>query len=336
MAIKIGAVGLGRLGYQHAFNLRFAIPNAQLVALCDMNEAKLGATAKEWGIEHAYADFDAMLDDPALEAVAITSPSHLHTAQIAKALDRGLHVFCEKPLGTTVDECKIAEAAVERHPELVFMLGFMRRYDASYAYAHKMVVAGKIGRPILFRGYSQDPESAIKGAIAYAGHSGGQFIDMAVHDIDLARWFMSADPKTIFAIGGCYAHPEFGQFKDGDNVAALMHLQNEGMAFLFAGRTAPHGYNVETEIVGTAGTLRIASVPHKNMVEILDQHGVRKECSQDFIERFGAAYLNEMNEFVTCIAEGRKPEVTVYDGTKCTEIAYRCKEAFETNELIRM
>lgn len=336
MAIKIGAIGLGRLGYQHAFNLRFSIPGVELVALCDMNEEKLVATAKAWGVPHTYTDFDAMIQNQELDAIAITSPSHLHTAQIAQALEQGLHVFSEKPLGTTVEECRIAEAAVERHPELVFMLGFMRRYDPSYAYARKMVVAGKIGKPILFRGYSQDPETAIKGAIAYAGHSGGQFIDMAVHDIDLARWFMASDPKTIFAIGGCYAHPEFGQFKDGDNVSALMHLQNDSMAFLFAGRTAPHGYNVETEIVGTQGTLRIASVPQKNMVEILDQHGVRKECSQDFIERFGEAYLNEMNEFISCINEGRKPEVTVYDGTKCTEIAYKCKEAFESNELVRM
>lgn len=336
MAIKIGAIGLGRLGYQHAFNLRFSIPGVELVALCDMNEEKLNKTAKVWGVPHAYTDFEAMIQNRELDAIAITSPSHLHTVQIARALEQGLHVFSEKPLGTTVEECKIAETAVEQHPDRVFMLGFMRRYDPSYAYARAMVVEGKIGKPILFRGYSQDPETAIQGAIAYAGHSGGQFIDMAVHDIDLARWFMGSDPKTIFAIGGCYAHPEFGQFKDGDNVSALMHLQNESMAFLFAGRTAPHGYNVETEIVGTKGTLRIASVPQKNMVEILDEHGVRKECSQDFIERFGAAYLNEMNEFISCINEGRKPEVTVYDGTKCTEIAYKCKEAFETNELVRM
>ena len=143
----------------------------------------------------------------------------------------------------------------------------------------------------------------------------------SAHDIDLARWFMGSDPKTIFAAGGCYAHPEFAQFKDGDNVAAFMQLQNDSMAFLFAGRTAPHGYNVETEIIGTKGILRIATVPQKNMVEILDEHGVRKECSQDFLERFGDAYLNEMNEFVSCINEGRKPEVTVYDGTKCTDVA---------------
>jgi len=336
MTIKIGAVGLGRLGFEHASNLRFLIPGVELLALCDMNKEKLNRTAKEWGVPHAYADFGAMIQNDELDAVAISSPSALHADQIAQALDNGLHVFCEKPLGTTVDECKIAEESVNRHPGLVFMLGFMRRYDPSYAYARKMVLEGKIGDPILFRGYSQDPETAISGAISYAGHSGGQFIDMAVHDIDLTRWFMGSDPKTIFAIGGCYAHPEFSKFNDGDNVSALMQLQNGSMAFLFAGRTAPHGYNVETEIIGTKGTLRIASVPQKNMVEIMDEHGVRKECSQDFIERFGDAYRNEINEFVACIREGRNPEVTVYDGTKCTEIAYKCKEAFESNELVRM
>lgn len=334
--IKIGAVGLGRLGYRHAENIAFKIPNAELIALCDLNEEKLNATCEAWQVPNAYTSYEEMIKNKELDAVVLTSPSHLHTSQIAAALEAGLHVFSEKPLGTTVEECKVAEAAVEAHPELVFMLGFMRRYDPSYAYAKKKIVEGEIGRPILFRGYSQDPESCIDGAIAYAGHSGGQFIDMAVHDIDLARWLMDSEPKSVWAIGGCYAHPEFGQYKDGDNVAALMQLENESMAFLFAGRTAPHGYNVETEIIGTEGILRIASVPAKNMVEILDNHGVRKECSQDFLERFEQAYVDELIEFVDCIANGSKPEVSVYDGTKCTEIAFQCKASFESNELIRL
>lgn len=334
--IKIGAVGLGRLGYQHAENIAFKMPDAELIALCDSNETKLKEVASAWGIYYTYTNYDDMIANKELDAVVITSPSHLHTVQIAKALEAGLHVFSEKPLGTSVEECKIAEEAVERYPNLVFMLGFMRRYDPSYVYAKEKIKSGEIGKPILFRGYSQDPESCIAGAIAYAGHSGGQFIDMAVHDIDLARWFLESEPKSIFAIGGCYAHPEFGQYKDGDNVSALMQFENDSMAFIFAGRTAPHGYNVETEIIGTKGTLRIASVPQKNLVEILDEHGVRKECSQDFLERFGAAYVAEINEFVDCIKTGKKPEVTVYDGTKTTEIAYKCKEAFESNELIRL
>lgn len=334
--IKIGAIGLGRLGLQHVKNIAFKIPNAELTAICDMNEEKLLKVQKDWSIPHGYRDFDEMIKNKELDAVVITSPSALHTMQIARALEAGLHVFSEKPLGTTVEECKIAEAAVEKHEDKVFMLGFMRRYDPSYAYAKKKIDKGEIGRPILFRGYSQDPESAIEGAIAYAGHSGGQFIDMAVHDIDLARWMMGSEPKSIFAIGGCYAHPEFGKYKDGDNVSALMQLENDAMVFLFAGRTAPHGYNVETEIIGTKGILRIANVPQKNLVEILDEYGVRKECSEDFIERFEQAYIEELNEFIDCILTGRKPEVTVYDGTKTTEIAYKCKEAFETGQLIRL
>ena len=331
--IKIGAVGLGRLGYQHAKNIAFRIPNAELVAICDMNQELLNKVCDEWSVPFRYTDYNEMIQNKEIDAVVLTSPSHLHTAQIAAALEAGLHVFSEKPLGTNMEECLVAEKAVEAHPELVFMLGFMRRYDPSYMYAKEKIDAGEIGRPILFRGYSQDPESAIEGAIRFAGHSGGQFIDMAVHDIDLARWFLKSEPKTIHAIGGCYAHDEF---EDGDNVAALMQFENEAMAFLLAGRTAPHGYNVETEIMGTKGTLRIANIPSKNMVEIIDNYGVRKECSQDFLERFDQAYLNEVNEFIDCILQGKKPEVTVYDGTKTTEIAYKCKEAFEKKALIQL
>lgn len=334
--IKVGAVGLGRLGKKHAENVAFKIPNAELTAICALDEEQLKGLQQEWNIPYIYTEYNEMIKNEELDAVVISSPSSLHTKQIANALESGLHVFCEKPLGTTVEECKIAEEAVEKYQDKVFMLGFMRRYDPSYAYAKEKIDSGEIGRPFLFRGYSQDPESAIEGAIAYAGHSGGQFIDMAVHDIDLARWMMGSEPKSIFAIGGCYAHPEFGKYNDGDNVSALMQLEDDSMVFLFAGRTAPHGYNVETEIIGTKGILRIANVPQKNLVEILDEHGVRKECSQDFLERFEQAYVEELNEFIDCILTGRKPEVTVYDGTKTTEIAYKCKEAFETNELIRL
>ena len=333
--IKIGSVGLGRLGLRHAENIAGKIENAELTALCDLNREMLSKTADRLNVKHRFTDFNEMIKLEELDAVVIVSPSSLHTGQIASALDAGLHVFSEKPLGVTVGECRTAEKAVEKHQDKVFMLGFMRRFDESYMYAKKKVAAGEIGKVVLFRSYSQDPEKFIDGAIAFAPHSGGQFLDMAVHDIDLARWFIGEEPETVYAIGGCYAHPEFAKSNDGDNVSCLMKFKNDSMAFLFAGRTAPHGYNVETEIIGTKGTLRIASVPQKNLVEILDNTGVRKECSENFLERFESSYLNEVQEFVNCILENRKPDVTVYDGTRVSEIAYRCKESFEKGELLR-
>ncbi|MDX9801297.1 MAG: Gfo/Idh/MocA family oxidoreductase, partial [Spirochaetia bacterium] len=257
--VKIGSVGLGRLGLRHAENIAGKIGYAELTAICDLNREMLTKTADRLNVKHRFTDFSEMIKLKELDAVVIVSPSALHTGQIASALDAGLHVFSEKPLGVTVDECKTAEKAVEKHQDKVFMLGFMRRFDESYMYAKKKVEAGEIGKVVLFRSYSQDPEKFINGAIAFAPHSGGQFLDMAVHDIDLARWFIGEEPETVYAIGGCYAYPEFAKSNDGDNVSCLMKFKNDSMAFLFAGRTAPHGYNVETEIIGTKGTLRIAS-----------------------------------------------------------------------------
>ena len=333
--IKIGSVGLGRLGERHAENLAQKINGVELLALCDMDDKKLNIVSDRLGVKHRYTSFDEMIGQEELDAVVIVSPSGLHPQQISAALKTGKHVFSEKPLGTTVQECIEAEESVKKYSDLVFMLGFMRRFDPSYQYAKKKVDAGEIGRLIMFRSYGQDPEKFIDGAIAYAGHSGGQFLDMAVHDIDLARWFTGSEPETVYAIGGCYAHPEFAKYNDGDNVSSLMKFKDESMVFLFAGRTAPHGYNVETEIIGTKGILRIASVPQKNHVEILDNYGVRRECSENFLERFEDSYVNELQEFVDCIREERKPEVTAHDGTRVSEIAYKCKESFESGEMLK-
>lgn len=335
--IKFGIVGLGRLGIQHAENIAFGIPETELLAVCSLDEAALAKVKNEWNIKYLYEDYDDMIKNRELDAIFICSPSGLHCEQIEKALKKGFHVFSEKPLGITLEECTKVEKVVEKYAEnQVFMLGFMRRFDPSYKYAKDMIEAGKIGKPFLFRGYSQDSENCIGGAIAYAGHSGGEFIDMSVHDIDLARWFLNSEPKEVWAIGGCYKHQEFKKYDDGDNVSALMKFENDTMAFLFAGRTAPHGYNVETEIIGTEGILRIGSVPQKNLVEIFDNNGIRKECSQNFLERFNQAYLSEVKAFVRCILEKRRPELSVYDGTKVTKIAHACKESFGTGKLVKL
>ncbi|GHU51141.1 hypothetical protein FACS1894200_11060 [Spirochaetia bacterium] len=185
--VRIGSVGLGRLGLAHAQNIACRIQNAQLAALCDVDSAKLKETADRLHVPGRYATFEELIAQKDIDAVVLVSPSALHTKQISAALAAGKHVFSEKPLGVTVAECKEAEKAVEAHKDMVFMLGFMRRFDESYKYAHDKVAAGEIGKPVLFRAYSQDPEASIAGSIAFGPHSGGEFLDMCVHDIDLAR-----------------------------------------------------------------------------------------------------------------------------------------------------
>ena len=332
--VRIGSVGLGRLGYEHARNLIFSVPEAELCALCDVDEKRLKTVSKELGVANTYTDFNNMCKNPDLDAIVIVSPSMYHSKQIQIALNAGKHVFCEKPLDVTVDECLIAEKAVNAHPNQVFMLGFMRRYDGSYADAKSKIDNGDIGRIILVRSYTQDPRTSIEGALAFAPHSGGQFLDMCIHDIDLVRWFSGSEPKKVWGIGGCFEFEQYRAWNDGDNVSCMMQCQNDTMAFIFAGRAAAHGCNVETEIIGTHGTLRISSVPCKNMLEVMNNHGVCRECYPDFISRWHDAYVAEMNEFVSCINEGRKPDVKVYDGIEACRIACCCKKSFETGEML--
>ena len=333
--VRVGIVGLGRLGMKHAENLAFRVPGARLEAACALEPERV-RQVQDWGVPRGYTRFEDLIADNGLDAVLIASSSAEHCRQVSAALDAGRHVFCEKPLGVSLEECRAAEQAVARNPSSVFMLGFMRRYDASYRRAKQLIDEGKIGTPILFRGYSVDPESAIEGAIRFAPSSGGQFMDMSVHDIDLARWMLGGEVSTIYAAGGCYAHPEFAAHADGDNLAAFARFDTGAMAFFLAGRTAAHGYAVETEIIGTRGTLRIAAVPQKDLVEILDSRGVVRECSQSFLERFESAYLAECQEFVDCIRQGRRPHVSVQDGTRATEVAFAATRSFRNDELVRL
>ncbi|ARA99852.1 inositol 2-dehydrogenase [Geobacillus thermodenitrificans] len=336
--VKVGIVGLGRLGRRHAENLAFRIPNCELLAVCSVNAEEVEQVQHDWNIKYGYTDFDRMLENKELDAIFISSPSGFHCEQIQKALNAGFHVFCEKPLGLYLEEALLVQEVVRKHKDKVFMIGFMRRYDKSYAYAKKKIEEGKIGEPILIRCYSLDPAKAIRGFMQFAksNYSGGLFLDMAIHDLDLARWYLGAEAKQVWAVGGAYAHPEFRELNDAETGAVLVKFENDKIGIFVAGRNCAHGYHIETEIIGTKGTLRIGTIPEKNMVTVFDENGAIKECSDGFLERFEQAYLSEAEEFISCIRENRQPKVTVEDGVISTALGYACKKSFETGELVNV
>lgn len=333
--VKVGSVGLGRLGYEHACNLATQVPGCELAAVCDVDGERVKAVAEELGVPYTYTDFEAMCRNPELDAVVIVSPSALHCAQIEVAMEHGKHVFCEKPLGTDVAQCKAAEKVVEAHPDLIFQLGFMRRFDQSYAEAKRRVDSGEIGKVVLVRSYTQDPRATIESTLKFAPHSGGQFLDMCVHDIDLIRWFTGSEVKNVWAIGGAFEFDLYKELNDADNAAATLQMENGAIGFMFANRTHAAGSNVETEIIGTHGTLRIANVGAKNLLSIVDAYGARQEYYPDFMDRWHEAFVAEMVAFTGHIREHTKPsDLTVYDGTAVSEAAYRCKESFETGKML--
>lgn len=332
--IKVGIAGLGRLGKVHAENLAFHIPGAVLKAVCSLSEEELHDAGERFGISKRYQNFDDMICDAELDAVAIVTSSGMHCEQIEKALHAGKHVFTEKPLGISVDECFRAERAVESHKDRTFFLGFMRRFDPSYVYAMQKIKEGAIGRPYLVKATGIDPESAVLGAIRFAPSSGGIYIDMASHDIDLMRWFLGSEVKEVYALGANFKHPEFLESKDVETGVAMYRFENGGIGMLHVGRTAAHGYHIETEIVGTEGSIRISPVPQKNLAMLYDRRGAVVECVSGFPERFAEAYRNEMKEFIQCIREGRKPEISVQDGTRATEVTFATTKSFSEHRVI--
>lgn len=334
--VKVGIAGLGRLGKVHAGNLAFKIPNAELTAACSIMPAELTYAQEELGVKEVYSDYREMLAKADIDAVAIITTSGEHCWQIEAALDAGKHVFSDKPLGVNVEECKIAERAVERHPELVFFLGFMRRFDPSYAYAKKKIEEGAIGTPYMVKATGIDPEAMVDGAIKFAATSGGIFIDMAIHDIDLMRWFLGSDPVEVYATGSTFKHPEFKAAGDDETGVAMYKCENGAVGFVHVGRIAPHGYHVETEIVGTEGSIRVSPVPAKNLCMLYNNQGVVQECVSGFPERFAESYRLEMEEFINSVQNNTKPEVTVYDGTKSTQIGFATTEAYRQGGIVKI
>lgn len=234
--LKIGSVGLGRLGYEHAKNIANYVTGAELTAICDTDAARVAQVAEELNVPYTYTDVAEMVKNPELDAIVVVSPSMFHAEHIKLALDAGKHCFCDKPLDTTVEKCKLAEKAVEAHPDKVFMLGFMRRFDDSYAEAKRRIDAGDIGKVVLVRSYTQDPRTTIEGTLKFAPHSGGQYLDMCVHDLDLIRWFTGAEVKRVWAIGGVFEFDLYRELNDADNCCATVQLDNGAMGFMFTNR----------------------------------------------------------------------------------------------------
>ncbi|ARJ50715.1 Gfo/Idh/MocA family oxidoreductase [Staphylococcus lutrae] len=334
--IKIGQVGLGRLGKVHAQNIVNAIPNAELWAVASIVEEELAYAKNELGVPYCYQSYTEMINQNDLDAVVIASPSGFHTVQISQALEKGLHVFSEKPIGLEMKSIENVVQNIESSPDLVFQLGFMRRFDHSYQYAKSLIEAGTLGELTSIRCYGIDPHVGLNDFISFARNatSGGIFLDMSIHDIDLVRWFSGAEFKSVYALGNHIAAPQLSEYSELETGACLAQLSNDVVVYLLAGRNAMHGYHVETELIGTRGMIRIGNAPEKNLVTLYDENGVVRPTSHHFPERFREAFINEIQSFVNAIIKQTPSTVTGVDGMKSTEVAIAMQQSFDEKKVI--
>lgn len=327
--VKFGVVGIGNMGRMHIMNLQNRVSNAQVIAVCSRTEAKVKAVQEEFNIPYGYTDYEEMLKNPEIDGIIIATGADTHKEQCIKACEAKKHIFCEKPLAKTVEDCKEIEKAVAQNSEKLFTIGFMRRFDPSYAQAMEKIRSGEIGKPIFFKGISMDPASVLDDHLE--GVKNGiyvpWFIEMGSHDTDLARWFLDGEPVGSLATGDAYVCKELADYNDYDNGFSLTTFDNGTAAFIQVGRTHTCSH-VESEIIGTHGTIRVNSIPRKNYVSQFVEKGFIEECQESFLERWSDAFYNEMKDFTQCIAENKMPGITAEDGTKSLEFCLKLHAAY--------
>ncbi|MGF6603168.1 myo-inositol 2-dehydrogenase/D-chiro-inositol 1-dehydrogenase [Paraburkholderia sp. GAS448] len=319
--VRVGVVGLGRLGKRHAQNLAWRVPGASLAAACSPLEDELEWARGALPAPRLFRDYAALLDDRDVDAVWLVTPSALHAQQIVDALRAGKHVFCEKPLSLDVAECERVLEEAARYPHLRVTIGFMRRFDPSYRDAFERIEAGGIGRPFMVRSQTCDKNDPEGFFVRFAPTSGGIFLDCSVHDIDVARWLLGNPRATrVFASGTIALHEGLREFGDVDNGVAICEFEGGQLAMFYASRTMAHGNDTGSEVIGTAGSLAIGRIPRLNRVEIADAGGVRTECTPTFFERFEDAFLCEAQAFVAAVQGGAQAGASLADALEATRI----------------
>ncbi|MFM0060014.1 Gfo/Idh/MocA family oxidoreductase [Paraburkholderia phytofirmans] len=338
--VRVGVVGLGRLGKRHAENLAYRVPGASLVAACSPVEEERAWAREALPAPRLYEDYAELLADREVDAVWLVTPSSLHARQIVDALRAGKHVFCEKPLSLDLAECEGVLAEAARYPHLQATIGFMRRFDPSYKDAFDKIEAGKIGRPFLVRSQTADQNDSDGFFVRFAATSGGIFLDCTVHDIDVARWLLGRPrAKRVFAAGAAVMHEGLREFGDVDNGVAICEFEGGKLAMFYASRTQAHGNDTHSEVIGTAGALAIGRNPRANRVEIYDATGIRNECTANFFDRFEDAFLFEARAFVAAVRGGvdsaaAQTGASLADALEATRIGVALRESLLKGEAV--
>jgi inositol 2-dehydrogenase len=324
--LGIGLVAVGRLGRVYARDLATRIPETRLVAIADPDPAAREAASAEVEVAAAFASADELMAAPGVEAIVIVGPTSTHREHVIAAARRGLPIFCEKPPALSLAEAREMKEAVTKSG-VFFQMGFMRRFDAGYAAAKKRAAAGEIGTPVLFKSTSRDPHRT---TLEYADpkSSGGMLLDMGIHDFDLARFFMG-EVKSVQAMAGTLAYPELATVGDIDNAVVSLEFEDGRLGAVDLSRNGIYGYDIATELLGTAGTLRIGYLRETPLL-VMTKNSVAHDTVPYFMERFAGAYTAQLRNFALNVLEGRKAPVTIDDGMAALRIAIAARRAYET------
>ena len=330
--IRIGLIGAGRIGCVHAEHLRFRLPEAELVCVTDVQETAATACAKRFHIPESGTDYRALLARRDIQAVVICSSTDTHTPIIREAAAAGKHIFCEKPIDPDLGRIDLALAAV-RTAGVLLQVGFNRRFDPNFRRLRQAVSSGEIGTPHQLHIISRDPGPP---PIEYVKKSGGIFMDMTIHDFDMAQFLIDSPVEEVYATGGVRVDPAIGEAGDLDTVTILLKYANGVAGVIENCRQAVYGYDQRAEVFGSGGSARTEN-NFPNAVTLSGKQQIYRDLPLNFfMDRYLKSYFEEMREFLEAVRTGAPSPVSGEAGRVPVAMAQAARRSWQENRPIRL
>ena len=325
---NIGIIGAGRIGKLHAQNIVAYHRNVKIAAISDLFYKNLSEWANGLGIENLTGDYKDILNDPMIDAILICSPTDTHAQISIEAAKAGKHIFCEKPIDMDPDRIKEVLNCV-KEAGVVFQVGFNRRFDKNFRGAYESVREGKIGKVHVVKITSRDPEPPTP---EYIQVSGGLFMDMTIHDFDMARYLSGSEVIQVYATGDTLVDKSIADLGDIDTAAVVLKFENGAIGIIDNSRKAVYGYDQRIEVFGSEGCITVSNEIN-SLAVLSDKNGVLSEKPKYFfLERYKESLINEIGEFIDCILHNKKPPVNGVDGLISVLIAQAAKKSLQSGK----
>lgn len=329
MTMQVALFGAGRIGKIHAGNV-VRQPDVALRCVIDVDAAAAQALAAQHGAHVATAD--AAFADKAIGAVVIGSSTDTHADLMERAARAGKAIFCEKPLDLDIAGAQ-ASLAVVAQAGVLLALGFNRRFDPAFRRLYREIAAGRAGKVEVISITSRDPTPPPP---AYVARSGGLFRDMMIHDLDMARWLLAEEPATVFARGSALIDPAIGDAGDVDTAVVVLETASGRLCQITNSRRCAYGYDQRIEVFGAKGLLRADNVPATTVESAGAEGFTREPALPFFLERYAAAYRNELDEFLKALRGAPAQLASGEDGRRALLLANAAQESLDSGVPIRL
>lgn len=334
--INICLIGAGRAGMIHARNFKNMVPGGRIVAVADPFEEACKKACEELEIERYYLNYKEVLKQGDIDAVVVVSPTKYHRDIVVDAANAGKHILCEKPMAMNEKECDDMIEAVTRN-NVKLQLGFMRRFDESFAEAKKAIDSGAIGEVVEIRSVTRGPSKPQEWMYDIE-KSNGPLAEVNSHDIDCIRWLAGSELEHVYAIGGNYRNKEIkDKWPDFyDNVVLSGRFKNGVTAIIEGAQYVKYGYDAHVEVLGTEGVIHICRNDAYGYHVTNKEQGTHTPFVSSWTTLFKDAYLTEDKHFVDCILNDKTPSVTGTDGKMAVKIVNAGNKSIKSGEIVRL